>query len=80
MAVKGGKFLVGQRSYMPADKYKERMSRDKIRFDLFYERDELVLTDGSVVDYNYLRQDLLDMASEYGCKEEIGRASCRERV
>lgn len=69
VAVKGGKFLVGQRSYMPADKYKERMSRDKIRFDLFYERDELVLTDGSVVDYNYLRQDLLDMASEYGCKE-----------
>ena len=69
VAVKGGKFLVGQRSYMPSDKYKERMSRDKIRFDLFYERDELVLTDGSVVDYNYLRHDLLDMAKEYGCKE-----------
>ena len=69
VAVKGGKFLVGQRSYMPADKYKERMSRDKIRFDLFYERDELVLTEGSVVDYNYLRHDLLDMAKEYGCKE-----------
>ena len=69
VAVKQGKFLVGQVSYMPSDKYYERMSRDKIRFDLFAEREELILTDGAVVDYNYLKSDLMRLASKWGCKE-----------
>lgn len=69
VAVKQGEFLVGQVSYMPTDKYHERMSRDKIRFDLFVDRDELILTDGAVVDYNYLKTDLMRLASQWGCKE-----------
>lgn len=69
VAVKSGEFMCGQISYMPEDKYYERMSRDKIRFDVFREREELVLTDGAVVDYNYLKQDLHRLAKEWGCKE-----------
>ena len=69
VAVKQGKFLVGQHSYMPEDKFRERMSRDKVRFDLFVERGELTLTPGSVVDYNYLKADLLQMASKHGVQQ-----------
>lgn len=69
VAVKNGKFLVGQHSFMPKDKFRERMSRDKVRFDLFVERGELTLTPGSVVDYNYVKAKLLEMANQYGAKE-----------
>lgn len=69
VAVKNGKFLVGQHSYMPEEKFKERMSRDKIRFDLFVDRGELTLTEGATVDYKYLKRDLLEMCNKYGVKE-----------
>jgi len=69
VAVKNGKFLVGQKSYMPSEKYTERMSRDKIRFDIFRDNEELELTEGAVVDYAYLKHDLIQMARKYGVKE-----------
>lgn len=69
VAVKSGEFMCGQISYMPEDKYYERMSRDKIRFDIFNEREELVLTEGAVVDYNYLKEDLHRLAKQWGCRE-----------
>ncbi|WP_446453325.1 terminase large subunit [Tuanshanicoccus yangjingiae] len=67
VAVKNGKFMVGQISYMPSGKFKERMSKDKIRFDVFRDRGELVLTDGDVVDYNALKSDLHTLAKKWGC-------------
>ena len=69
VAVKAGKFCVGQVSFMPEDKFRERISKDKIRFDLFQERGELVLTDGSIVDYSDVREHLKQLASRYGCKQ-----------
>jgi phage terminase large subunit-like protein len=65
VAVKNGKFMVGQHSFMPEGKYKERMSRDKVRFDIFKERNELTLTYGDVVDYNYVKKWVIDFASKY---------------
>lgn len=69
VAVNKGKFSCGQISYMPRDKFRERMSKDKIRFDIFIERGELVLTEGSVVDYNVLKSDLKRLAKEWGVKQ-----------
>ena len=65
VAVKNGKFMVGQHSFMPEGKYKERMSRDKVRFDIFKERNELTLTYGDVVDYNYVKKWVIGFASKY---------------
>lgn len=59
VAVKDGKFMVWQHSFMPEGKYRERMSRDKVRFDIFKERGELTLTPGDVVDYSYIREYIL---------------------
>lgn len=69
VAVKDGEFLVGQHSYTPEDMYREKISQDKVRYDVFQERGELTVTEGSVVDYNYLKRDLLEMAQEYGVKQ-----------
>ena len=68
VAVKEGRYVCGQLSYMPSNTFNERMSRDRIRFDLFEERGELTLTDGDVVDYAYLKEDLMRLSAMYGCK------------
>jgi phage terminase large subunit-like protein len=65
VAVKNGKFMIGQHSFMPEGKYKERMSRDKVRFDIFKERNELTLTYGDVVDYNYVKKWVIGFANKY---------------
>ena len=65
VAVKDGKFMVWQHSFMPEGKYRERMSRDKVRFDIFKERGELTLTPGDVVDYSYIREYILGFVREH---------------
>lgn len=69
VAVKDGEFLVGQHSYTPEDMFREKISQDKVRYDVFQERGELTVTEGSVVDYNYLKRDLLEMAQKHGVKQ-----------
>ncbi len=64
VAVKNGKFMVGQHSFMPEGKYRERMSKDKVRFDLFKERGELTLTPGDVVDYNYVKEWIINFTKD----------------
>lgn len=66
VAVKNGEFLIGQHSYTPEDMFREKIAQDKVRYDVFQERGELTVTEGSVVDYNYLKKDLKDMAKKYG--------------
>lgn len=69
VAVKEGKFLVGQHSYTPRDKFQERLSQERARFDLFEMNGELTVTEGSVVDYNYIKNDLLVWAQERGVRQ-----------
>lgn len=63
--VKGGKYLVLQTSFMPEEKFVERMSRDKVRFDLFKERGELRLTEGSIVNYGEVYDFILNTIKRY---------------
>lgn len=67
VAVKNGKFLVGQHSFVPEDKFRERMSKDKVRYDLFEQMGYLTQTPGNVVDYNYLIEQVIEFANKYGC-------------
>ncbi|WP_051221018.1 terminase large subunit [Eremococcus coleocola] len=69
VAVKKGQFLCGQRSYIPSEKFMERKSHDKAPFEMYKDRGEVVLTEGAVVDYEYLMNDLREMARKYGCRE-----------
>lgn len=69
VAVKNGKYLVGQHSYTPRDKFREKISKDNVRYDVFEERGELSVTPGSVVDVSELKSDLLEMATTYGVRQ-----------
>lgn len=59
-----GKYAVKQHSFMPDDKLYERMNSDKVPFDLWEEQGYLTTTPGSVVDYSYIEQFLLDLRYE----------------
>ena len=58
------KFAVKQHSFMPEEKLSERIKTDKVPFDLWEKQGHLTATPGSVVDYTYIEQYLLDMREE----------------
>ena len=63
--VKGGEYLALQTSFMPEERFDERMSRDKIRFDLYRDRGELRLTEGDVVDYDEVYDFIIHTIDKY---------------
>lgn len=69
VAVYQGKFLVEQHSFVPETKFLERMSRDKVRYDLFEEQGLLSRTDGDSVDYSFVRDYVLSMTKKYNVME-----------
>ncbi|WP_099157277.1 terminase large subunit [Virgibacillus ndiopensis] len=58
------KFIVKQHSFMPEDRLQERINTDNVRFDIWRDQGYLTTTPGSVVDYSYVEQHLLDMRDE----------------
>jgi phage terminase large subunit-like protein len=58
------KFAVKQHSFMPEDKLRERINSDRVPFDLWEEQGYITTTPGSVVDYSYIEQHLLDLREQ----------------
>ena len=65
----GNEYRVKQVSFMPKDKFYERMAKDKVRFDIYRDRGELILTDGAIVDYTFVKAKILEWAKKYNVKE-----------
>lgn len=59
-----GKYHVQQHSFVPEDKFLERINRDKFRFDLAVENELLTKTRGSVVDYDSVMEYLVQFRYE----------------
>ena len=59
-----GKYAVKQHSFMPEDKLQERINSDNVPFDLWERQGYLTTTPGSVVDYSYVEQYILDLENE----------------
>lgn len=51
--------------YVPEEKAHERELRDRVPYVLWGKQEYLTITPGNVVDYEYIRRDLLDMAKRY---------------
>jgi phage terminase large subunit-like protein len=51
-----GEFIVGQHSFMPEERLKEKMATDKVRYDLWVEQGYLTLTPGEMVDYTVVEE------------------------
>jgi len=69
VARKGNEYRVKQLSFMPSDKYYERISKDKVRFDVFRDRGELILTEGSIVDYTLVKSYIMKFCKDYNVQE-----------
>lgn len=59
-----GKYAIKQHSFMPEDKLYERMNTDNVPFDLWERKGWLTTTPGSVVDYNFVEQFILDLRDQ----------------
>ncbi|MFE4525433.1 terminase large subunit [Cytobacillus firmus] len=60
VGVKDSKFYVGQHSFMPEARMKEKMAMDKVRYDLWEEWGYLTLTPGETVDYKFVEEWILN--------------------
>lgn len=59
-----GKYAIKQHSFMPEDKLHERMNTDNVPFDLWQQQGYLTTTPGSVVDYSFVEQYILDLEEQ----------------
>lgn len=59
-----GKYAVKQHSFMPEDKLYERINSDRVPFDLWEQEKHLTTTPGSVIDYSYIEQYILNLRDE----------------
>lgn len=59
-----GKYAIKQHSFMPEDKLRERINSDRVPFDLWEQQGHLTTTPGSVIDYSFIEQKLLDLRDE----------------
>jgi phage terminase large subunit-like protein len=61
----GARFDVLAQFFVPADKMRERALRDRVPYDEWARDGMLQATPGPVVDYDYVRQALLQWATQY---------------
>ena len=57
------------RFWLPKDDLKERIDRDKVPYDAWERDGFLTLTDGPVVDYKAIRQEIKSLGERYDIKE-----------
>lgn len=61
-----GRFAVDSHGFMPEDTFHERMKTDNVPYDLWVKKGWLTLTDGAIVDYDYIRAYVKKLADEKG--------------
>ncbi|MDR2832967.1 MAG: terminase large subunit [Streptococcaceae bacterium] len=71
VAVKDKKYQVFQHSFIPEERFEERMNTDKVRFDLWKEEGYLTVTPGSTVDYFYILKFIEDIFKVIPVREFI---------
>ena len=63
--IKGGKYYVFSHSFMPRDTFEKRVREARLPFDLWHKEGWLTVTDGMVVDYNYIKRYIQDLEEKY---------------
>ncbi|MGN4897818.1 terminase large subunit [Bacillus cereus group sp. MYBK14-3] len=64
--IKADKYNVFSHSFMPEDSMREKVKKDKVRYDLWHEQEYITTTPGSVVDYNFIKTYIKNLEEEYG--------------
>lgn len=60
-----GKYYGYQHSFMPEEQYRIRMNENKFPFNVWRDQGYLTITEGSVIDYNYVKKYILDTIEEF---------------
>lgn len=59
-----GKYAIKQHSFIPEDKLRERINTDNVSFDLWADEGYITTTPGSIVDYSYVEQYILNLREQ----------------
>lgn len=63
-----GKYIILSHSFMPEETFYAKLKTDKVPYDLWVKQGWITLTDGAVVDYNYIKQYIQNFEQKYNCK------------
>jgi len=66
------RFHIKQLSFIPEDKLQERMATDDVPYSLWKEQGYLIVTPGATVDYDYIKQTVINMRDEGYQIKELG--------
>ncbi len=61
-----GKYAVLSHSFMPEETLGSKLKTDKVPYDVWAKQGWLTMTDGAVVDYNYIKKYIEDQVKENG--------------
>lgn len=64
--IKTDKYNVFSHSFMPEESLREKVKKDKVRYDLWHEQGYITTTPGSVVDYNFIKTYIKNLEEQYG--------------
>ncbi|MEG7877489.1 terminase large subunit [Bacillus cereus group sp. Sample62] len=64
--IKTDKYNIFSHSFMPEDSMREKVKKDKVRYDLWNEQEYITTTPGSVVDYNFIKTYIKNLEEQYG--------------
>lgn len=63
--IQEGKYYVLSHSFMPRDTFEKRVREARLPFKLWEEEGWITVTDGMVVDYNYIKKYIQDIEEKY---------------
>ena len=63
--IKEGQYYVLSHSFMPRDTFNKRVREARLPFDLWEKEGWLTVTEGMVVDYNYIKKYIQDIEEKY---------------
>lgn len=63
-----GKFIVLSHSFLPQERMSEKIKLDKVPYDLWEREGWLTLTNGEIVDYNFVEKFIVDQVEKYAWK------------
>ncbi|WP_242224488.1 terminase large subunit [Bacillus cereus group sp. BfR-BA-01380] len=64
--IKADKYNIFSHSFMPEDSLREKVKKDKVRYDLWHEQGYITTTPGSVVDYNFIKSYIKNLEQQHG--------------
>ncbi|MGE7216595.1 terminase large subunit [Priestia koreensis] len=63
-----GEFIVLSHSFLPQERMREKIKMDKVPYDLWEREGWLTLTNGEIVDYNFVEKFIVDQVEKYQWK------------